>query len=101
LVIWFDRLQGGSLAFSFDAAKDATPSRDGVIYQDPNNPHNSIRIMPGNPNSPNPAQQNPYVIYRNNGISYDMNGLPLPNGNLPEAHIPLNLFDINKMPSLK
>ena len=70
----------------------------GVVYQDPNNPHNSIRIMPGNPNSPNPAQQNPYVIYRYNGISYDANGFPLPNGNLPNSHIPLNLFDINKMP---
>jgi hypothetical protein len=73
----------------------------GVIYQDPNNPHNSIRFMPGNPNSPNPAQQNPYVIYRQNGIPYDVNGLPLPNAKLPDAHIPQSLFNINKMPGFK
>ena len=73
----------------------------GIIYKDPNNSHNSIRFMPGNPNSPNPAQQNPYVIYRYNGAAYDINGFPLPKGNLPNAHIPLNLFDINKMPKFK
>lgn len=54
--------------------------------------------MPGNPNSPNPAQQNPYVIYKSNGISYDVNGLPLPNAQNRNAHIPLHLFNINKMP---
>jgi hypothetical protein len=70
----------------------------GIVYKDPNNLHNSIRIMPGNLESPNPAQQQPYVIYRHNGIPYDVNGLALPNGKLPEAHIPLNLFNINKMP---
>lgn len=78
----------------------SSPSKKGggIIYKDPNNPHNSMRIMPGNPNSPNPAQQNPYVIYKSNGISYDVNGFPLPNAQNPNAHIPINQFDINKMP---
>jgi RHS repeat-associated protein len=68
----------------------------GIIYQDPNNPHNSVRVMPGNPNSPNPAQQKPYVIYKHNGVTYDVNGLPLPNSSMPNAHIPYELFNFNR-----
>ena len=56
--------------------------------------------MPGNPNSPNPAQRSPYIKFMKNGNFYDVNGNPLLNGNIPEAHIPLNQFDINKMPKL-
>ncbi len=78
----------------------AKPSKkgNGTLYSDPNNPHNSMRVMPGNPNSPNSAQQNPYVIYKVNGISYDVNGLPLPNANTPAAHIPLRDFNLKVMP---
>lgn len=71
---------------------------DGTVYQDPQNPHNSIREMPGNPNSPNAAQQNPYVIFKKNGVSYDVNGSPLKNAADPAAHIPLNKFNMSKMP---
>ncbi|MBB6274369.1 RHS repeat-associated protein [Pedobacter cryoconitis] len=71
---------------------------DGTVYQDPQNPHNSIREMPGNPNSPNAAQQNPYVIFKKNGVSYDVNGSPLKNASDPAAHIPLNKFNMSKMP---
>ena len=70
----------------------------GVVYKDPTNPHNNIRQMPGNSNSPNPAQQNPYVIYKKNGVAFDANGNPLPRATHPDAHIPVNNFDINKMP---
>jgi hypothetical protein len=74
---------------------------DGIIYQDPNNKHNSIRIMPGNPNSPNPAQQQPYIIYRQNGAAYDVSGNRLSTGRSPKAHIPIVDFDANKMPKFK
>lgn len=57
-----------------------------------------MRVMPGNPNSPNPVQQKPYVIYKFNGTAYDINGNPLNSANIPEAHIQTNLFDLNKMP---
>ena len=70
----------------------------GTIHQDPANPHNSIRIMPGNPNSPNPSQQGPYVIYKKNGVAYDANGKPLPNADHPDAHIPLSNYDPKRMP---
>ncbi len=70
----------------------------GAVFHDPANPHNSIRQMPGNPNSPNPAQQNSYVKFMKDGKFYDANGNVLKSGKLPEAHIPLNKFDITKMP---
>ncbi len=70
----------------------------GVKFVDPKNPHNQIRQMPGNPNSSFPAQQNPYIKYMKDGKFYDVKGNPLPSGNIPEAHIPLNQFNINNMP---
>lgn len=54
--------------------------------------------MPGNPNSPNPLQRNPYVKFMKEEKFYDAKGNPLKSGDLPDAHIPLNQFDINKMP---
>lgn len=70
----------------------------GIKIFDPKNSKNNIRIMPGNRNSSNPSQWNPYVKYQKNGIFYDVNGNPLPNGNVIEAHIPYGSFDITKMP---
>ncbi|MDY6024898.1 MAG: hypothetical protein SPI78_01450, partial [Bergeyella zoohelcum] len=70
----------------------------GIVFKDPRNPHNIIRQMPGNPKSPNIAQRMPYVKFMKNGKFYDVNGNVLKNGALPEAHIPLNKFNINKMP---
>nr|WP_276328260.1 RHS repeat-associated core domain-containing protein [Leptospira adleri] len=55
---------------------------DGIVFQDPKNPHNTIREMPGNPKSPNPSQQNPYVKFMKNGIFYDANGKALKSGKL-------------------
>ncbi|MGK6353528.1 DUF6443 domain-containing protein [Parapedobacter sp. DT-150] len=80
----------------------AKPSKKGggVIFQDPSNTHSSIRQMPGNPNSPNAAQRGPYVIFKKNGVAYDVNGNALSNATDPAAHIPLKQFDINKMPKL-
>ena len=38
------------------------------------------------------------IFNQKSGIFYDVNGMSLPNGSLPSAHIPLNQFDITKMP---
>lgn len=78
--------------------KQASKKGGGIVFKDPNNPHNLIRQMPGNSNSPNVLQQSPYVKFMKEGKFYDVNEKVLPNGNVPEAHIPLNLFDISKMP---
>jgi hypothetical protein len=77
-----------------------TKGKGGTIFKDPHNPHNSIRVMPGNPSSPNPAQQKPYVKFQKNSVSYDGNGNALLNNKDPKAHIPLKDFDMNKMPRM-
>lgn len=76
----------------------ASKKGGGTIFKDPSNPHNIIRQMPGNANSPNVLQQSPYVKFMKEGKFYDLNGKVLPNGNVPGAHIPLDQFNINNMP---
>ncbi|WP_244265132.1 hypothetical protein [Leptospira alexanderi] len=95
-----DNVSLGKISHSLPEGWVATPSKKGggVLFKDPSNPHNSIREMPGNPNSPNPAQRNPYVVFKKDGQAYDMNGNPLKNADDPAAHIPLDKFDMSKMP---
>ena len=64
----------------------------GTRYSNPDNPHDFVRVMPGNPNSPNPAQRQPYVIRSQNGRIVDVNGNPVAS-NDPAAHIPLSDFE--------
>ncbi len=45
----------------------ASDKGGGTVFQDPQNPHNTIRQMPGNPTSTNPAQRSPYVKYMKDG----------------------------------
>jgi RHS repeat-associated protein len=68
-----------------------TKGEGGVRYIDPQNPHNSVRVMPGTPSSPYPNSQNPYVRWHRDGQSLGVNGSPVPK-NSPEAHIPLDEF---------
>jgi hypothetical protein len=63
----------------------------GVRYMDPNNPHNSVRVMPGDVTEPHPNSQRPYVRWIRNGKSLDKNGEVVPK-NSQEAHIPLETF---------
>lgn len=71
----------------------AKPSKtgDGTRFVDPANPHNSVRVMPGDPKSPFPNSQRPYVRHLKDGQSLDVNGNVVPK-NTPEAHIPLEDF---------
>jgi hypothetical protein len=51
--------------------------------------------MPGQPDSPFPAQRNPYVKDQKSGSFVDKGGRPIPGANpadTPEAHIPLDEF---------
>jgi hypothetical protein len=63
----------------------------GIIYLHPEHAHTSIRIMPGKPHSPLPYQQKPYVIYRNNGNTFDKFGKVV-DSSAPESHIPIEEF---------
>ena len=67
----------------------------GVTYVNPNNEHDHIRIMPGDPNSPHPNRQRPYVIDRNWGALQDRNGQRVGGSNPrkePDAHIPYDVY---------
>ncbi|MTK64545.1 MAG: hypothetical protein F8N15_08500 [Methanobacterium sp.] len=68
-----------------------TDKGGGTKYVDPNNPHNYVRDMPGNPNSPNPAQQNLYVVDMRSGTARDLNGNSV-SPKTPDAHIPANQY---------
>jgi RHS repeat-associated protein len=61
----------------------------GTIYEDPSNPHNRVRVMPGDPNSPNPAQREPYMKVQVSGRFLDAGGNEV-SGDTPEAHIPVD-----------
>lgn len=47
--------------------------------------------MPGNPNSPNIAQQQPYIVRMKDGKALDQNGNPVATDSI-EAHIPYQQF---------
>lgn len=70
-----------------------TPSKKfgGVVYWHPTNKHESVRYMPGNPNSSQPARQNPYVVHMRNGKALDINGNRV-DSDSEEAHIPADKF---------
>jgi RHS repeat-associated protein len=71
-----------------------TRSRGGTEYYDPQNPNESVRVMQGNPNSPYPNSQAPYVRERDaTGTFLRQDGTPSPEPrggrNDGDAHIPL------------
>lgn len=68
-----------------------TRSGGGTRFVDPSNPHNSVRVMPGNPNSPFPNSQRPYVRHIRDGNSLDIEGKVVSKTS-PDAHIPLEEF---------
>jgi hypothetical protein len=76
-----------------------TDTRGGVQYYNPRNPNENVRVMQGNPSSPYPNSQAPYVRQQNSAGTYlrqDGTPSPLPRGGLkdPNAHIPLDQFKV-------
>lgn len=72
-----------------------TKGEGGAWYYDPANKGNAVRVMPGDPMSPFPNSQSPYVRWQRNGQPLDKSGRVLPSKNSPDAHIPLNEFKFN------
>lgn len=54
--------------------------------------------MPGDAGSGYPSQQTPYVKYQKMVLFMTKMEKKVSGGETPEAHIPLNEFDQNKMP---
>ena len=74
-----------------------TKSGGGVQYVNPANTNQNVRVMQGNPNSPYPNSQAPYVRQQTAAGTYlRQDGTPstLPKGGLHDgdAHIPLDQF---------
>jgi len=65
------------------------PSRkgDGTKFQDPDNPHNSVRIMKGQEGNSNPGQQQDYMVIRKDGQTLNSSGTP--SSDPSETHIPV------------
>ena len=51
-----------------------------------------VRVMPGNPHSPNAYQQKPYVVQRKGKKALTVDGELIP-WELSEAHIPLEQYN--------
>lgn len=71
-------------------------NQKGWKWNDPNTPGAQVRYQQGNPKSPNPAQQQPYVKQSDgNGSFFDINGntiqAPRPS-EAPQGHIPADKF---------
>jgi hypothetical protein len=66
----------------------------GMEYINPDNPNDRVRVMPGDPSSPNPSQRQPYVVDQNGGFR-DVDGNRI-SGRKPRvtsaAHIPYDAF---------
>ncbi len=63
----------------------------GIVYAHPDHTYTSVRVMPGQPHSSFPHQQNPYVKHVRNGNYLDKFGNKVPE-NSPEAHIPISEY---------
>jgi hypothetical protein len=63
----------------------------GMIYVHPTNSQFQVRVMPGKPHSPNPSQQNPYVVQQTDRGVLDKSGNYV-KLKTPEAHIPIEEF---------
>lgn len=74
-----------------DWIKKPSKTGGGVRYVDPRNQHNSIRIMPGDPNSRFPNSRRPYVRLQRDGRALDINR-SFVEARSEAAHIPLEKF---------
>jgi RHS repeat-associated protein len=83
---------GRALGIPSTWAAKASRTGGGTIYQNPANPTgDTVRVMPGNPNSSFPNSQGPYVKWMRNGVTLDQFGNPVAS-NSDAAHIPFDLF---------
>jgi hypothetical protein len=68
-----------------------TQGEGGTLFYDPTNKGNAVRVMQGDPSSPFPNSQSPYVRWQRNGQALEVNGNVVPR-NSPDAHIPLQNY---------
>jgi hypothetical protein len=66
-------------------------NKKGVEFVDPNNKHNRIRVMEGDPNARWDSQKDPYAQDQRNGQTRDVKGDPVENLSAG-SHIPAQDF---------
>ena len=84
-------VDGGALGIPENWNTKPSKKSGGTIFINPGNPHDRVRVMPGNPSSPNVAQQGPYVKRQKDGKFFDKDGNEV-SSDSEEAHIPLKDF---------
>ncbi len=80
---------------SRDAVVKISEKSGSMVYIKPGTANKQciqVRVMPGNPKSPNLSQREPYVVQRGSADAVTKSG-KLINRNLEEAHIPLGKFE--------
>jgi len=78
-----------------DAVVKISEKSGGMVYIKPGTTNKQcvqVRVMPGNPKSPNLSQRKPYVVQRRGADAVSKSD-KLINRNLEEAHIPLGKFE--------
>ena len=69
-----------------------TEGEGGTMYINPNKPNETVRVMPGNPNSPYPNSRTPYVVQTDSaGRPLDANGKPGERKS-ENTHVPLDKY---------
>jgi hypothetical protein len=88
-----DELQTKNIPRDWPAiATKVKDGHQGLEFRHPDFRDVNIRVMPGNPRSPYPNSQQPYVRQSVHGQSIDKNGRIISNPRSNEAHIPLKEF---------
>ncbi len=77
---------GGGIKYRLEV-----PKRDGTMY-----PKVEVRVMEGNPNSPNLGQRQPYIKHSVNGRFLDKHGNVVFDDHF-DAHIPFNEYSFEKI----
>ncbi|QCE34631.1 hypothetical protein FAI40_04315 [Acetobacteraceae bacterium] len=67
----------------------------GVIWYEPNNTNNHVRVMEGHPKMPQSYRRKPYTKRNQNGTYRDKDGNPVKQSSA-EAHIPYEEFNYDR-----
>jgi RHS repeat-associated protein len=70
-----------------------TEGEGGTLYTNPQKPNETVRVMPGNPNSPYPNSRQPYVRQTDSSGSYLDPAGNRTDPNNPTSHIPLEEYN--------
>ena len=85
-----EEMRGGMLPFLPDPEEARAMYANCVIYRDPDDPGQTVRLMPGIPESPVRQARAPYVVHAWNGVYLDSRGLPAASER--DSYIPLERF---------